>query len=155
MSLLNRDENAPAAWSGNLPVTSRYTFGLAGERFFRTIKDEGRILGTRCPKCDHIYVPATIFCERCMYELKEWVDVGTEGEVFSYTLLYANYDGTPRATPEIVAFVKFGDGGVIHRLGEVDPEKVQIGMMVEAVFKPKSKRNGSILDILYFRPGKG
>ena len=31
MTLLERDPNAPAAWYGNLPVTSRYTYGLAGE----------------------------------------------------------------------------------------------------------------------------
>jgi hypothetical protein len=46
MTLLERDKNAPQAWMGNLPVTSRYTFGLAGEKFFRAIKDDAKILGT-------------------------------------------------------------------------------------------------------------
>ena len=58
MALLERDPRAPAAWHGDLPVTSRYTAGLAGERFFRAIKDEGRILGTLCTECDITYVPA-------------------------------------------------------------------------------------------------
>ena len=51
MTLIEPDKNAPEAWYGNLPVTSRYTFGIAGEKFFRMIKDEGKIMGTRCPKC--------------------------------------------------------------------------------------------------------
>ena len=152
MTLLKRDPKAPAAWLGNLPVTNRYTYGLAGERFFRAIKDDGQILGTHCPQCDWLYVPAVTFCEHCLEETTDWVDVGTSGEVHTFTLLYENYDGSRRETPEVVAFIQLGDGGLVHRLGEVDPEEVEIGMLVEAVFKPKSKRTGSITDIEYFRP---
>lgn len=151
MTLLERDHNAPQAWYGDLPVTSRYTYGLAGERFFRTIKDEGRILGTHCKKCNHTYVPATQFCEKCLAELPDWVDVGTVGELETYTVLYEDYDGTPLKDPEIVVFIRLGDGGVIHRLSEVVPEDIYFGMPVEAVFKPKVERLGSILDIKYFR----
>ena len=152
MTLLERDKNAPQAWFGNLPVTSRYTFGLAGEKFFRAIKDEGKILGTYCPKCDWTYVPGVIFCERCLGKLEEWVDVGTVGEVHTFTFLFENYDGSHRETPEVVALVSFGDGGIVHRLGRVDPEEVEIGMPVEAVFKDEADREGSILDIVYFKP---
>lgn len=154
MSLLERTPGAPQAWQGDFPVSNRYTFGLAGERFFRTIKDEARILGTRCPKCDRVYVPATAFCERCLSPLDEWVEVGNRGEVFSFTLLYVNYDGSPRQDPEIVAFIKLGDGGLVHRLAEITPEEVAIGIPVEAVFKPAAERSGSILDIAHFRPVK-
>jgi len=152
MTLLERDPAAPSAWMGDLPVTNRYTFGIAGERFFRAIKDEGCILGTRCSNCDRTYVPATLFCERCLSSLDEWIDMGTTGEVHTYTLLYENMDGTFRSTPEIIAFVKIGDGGLIHKLGEVDPTEIDFGMQVQAVFKPKPERVGSILDILYFKP---
>jgi uncharacterized OB-fold protein len=137
---------------GNLPVTSRYTFGLAGEKFFRAIKDEGKILGTHCPKCERTYVPGVLFCERCLSELDAWIDVGTTGEVHTFTLLYENYDGSPRETPELVGFVKFGDGGLVHKLGEIEPEAVEIGMRVEAVFKEAAAREGSILDIVHFKP---
>ena len=152
MSILERDKNAPQAWFGNLPVTSRYTFGLAGERFFRAIKDEGKILGANCPKCERTYVPAVLFCERCLSELEEWVDVGIVGEVHTFTLLYINYDGSPRREPEVSAFISFGDGGLIHRLGNIEPEEVKIGMAVKAVFRPPDKREGSILDIIQFDP---
>ena len=152
MTLLKPDPNAPATMAGNLPVTSRYTFGLAGERFFRALKDEGRILGSHCLACDHTYVPATQFCERCMEELEASVDMGTQGEVQTFTWLFVNPDGSRREKPELVAFVQFGDGGLIHRLGEVDPEVVVVGMPVEAVLKPPAERTVSILDIEYFKP---
>lgn len=152
MSLLKSDPNAPQAWEGNLPVTNRYSYGLAGERFFRAIKDEGRILGSYCPKCDITYVPGRVFCERCLGELDEWADAGTLGEVHTFTLLYVDHDGNPLEQPRLVAFIRLGDGGLIHNLGEVEPDEIFIGMPVEAVFKPQAERQGSILDIAYFRP---
>jgi len=152
MTLLVGKHHSIHAWKGNLPVNSRYTYGIAGERFFRTIKDEGRILGSKCNKCQNTYVPATTFCEKCLGELTEWVDVGTVGEVYTFTLLNVAIDGNIHETPEVIAFIKLGDGGLIHRLGELEPQSVLIGMQVQAVFKDNEDRVGSILDIQYFKP---
>ena len=152
MTLLDHDQNAPKAWRGNLPVTSRYTYGIAGEKFFRAMKEDGRILGTYCLKCERTYVPAVLFCERCLSELDNWIDVGTVGIIHTFTLLYENYNGTASDDPDIIALISFGDGGLIHRLGEIEPEDVAIGIPVEAVFKDPADREGSIQDILHFRP---
>ncbi len=152
MTLMKPDPHAPGAWTGDLPVTSRYTFGLAGERFFRYIKDEGKIFGTHCPRCGITYVPARAFCERCLSELDEWVDAGTRGEVHTFTQVWVDIDGSPLEMPRLVAFIKMMDGGLVHLLGEIEPEEIMIGMPVEAVFKPQAERQGSITDIMYFRP---
>jgi hypothetical protein len=152
MSLLEANPNAPRAWLDEMPVSSRYTAGLAGERFLRALKEEGVIYGTRCQSCEITYVPARLFCERCMGELSEWVDMGIQGEVHTFTLVFENLDGGLKDYPEIVAFIRFGDGGLVHRLGAVSLEEVHIGMPVEAVFRPPQEREGSILDIAYFKP---
>jgi uncharacterized OB-fold protein len=150
MSLLEPKRNAPTAWQDEMPVTNRYTFGVAGERFFRAIKDEARILGTRCSTCDRVYVPAAIFCERCLHKTDDWVDVGTEGEIVTFTEMHLDYDGTPLEKPLTIAFIRFGDGGLIHRLEDSDSNQPAIGKVVKAVFKPPSERQGSILDISHF-----
>jgi uncharacterized OB-fold protein len=141
-------------WYDNMPLESQYTVGIAGERFFRALKDQGTILGTVCPECDLTYVPATMYCERCFAELDEWVDVGTRGSVYTFTVLTRTLEDEELEEPEILALVRIGGahGGIIHRLGEVDLEDVEIGMEVEAVLKPQEEREGSILDIQYFRP---
>lgn len=154
MTLLERDSQAPRAWRGTLPVPSRYTFGLGGERFFRSLKDEGVILGSQCKKCNRIYVPGTIFCERCLEETDEWINLGTKGSLYSYTLLFVDYEGNSLDQPEIIGFIRMGDGGLIHRVGEVSIDDIEIGMDLEAVIKPKDEREGSILDIKYFRPSE-
>ncbi len=150
MTLLERDGRAPSTWRDDMQVTNRYTFGLAGERFYRAIKDKEQILGTHCNNCNRTYVPAVSFCERCMNQIDDWVDVGTVGEIITFTSLYVNYDGSRREEPEIIAFIRLGDGGLIHRLESNDQGKVEIGMKAKAVFKPHSEREGSILDIKHF-----
>ena len=142
------------AWRGNIPITSRYTAGIAGERFFREIKDNARIVGTCCPNCDLIYVPAAMFCERCFAQLNEWVEVAKHGVVFTYTVLYRDLDDQPLDPPAILAYVKLegSTGGLVHYLGEIDPDDVYVGLEVEMVFKDAAERVGSILDIEYYRP---
>jgi uncharacterized OB-fold protein len=142
------------AWRGDIPITSRYTAGIAGEKFFREIKDNARIVGTYCENCELVYVPAAMFCERCFAELDEWVEVASQGTVFTYTVLFRDLDDRPLDPPAILAYVKLdgSTGGLVHYLGEIDPEEVYIGLEVEAVFKGAPDREGSILDIEYFRP---
>ena len=144
------------AWRGDLPITSRYSAGIAGERFFRAIKDDAKFLGTRCEACDLVYVPATMFCERCFAELDEWVEVPSTGHVFSYTLLFRDLDDQPLDDPLLLAYVKLDgcDGGLVHYIGETEKNLVYIGMEVEAVFKDSAEREGSILDVAYFRTAR-
>ncbi len=155
MSILEKVDKLhhATAWRGDIPITSRYTAGIAGERFFREIKDHARFLGARCEACGLTYLPPAMFCERCFAQLDDWVEVSSVGTVFTYTVLHLDLDEKPLAEPDILAYVKLdgSDGGLVHRLGEVDPDQVEIGMRVEAVFKPEAEREGSILDIEYFR----
>lgn len=144
------------AIEGDLPFFSIYTVGIGGERFFRALKDEGKILGTHCATCDVMYVPARFYCERCFAHLGDtaWFDAGTMGSVHTFTVMHIGLDGTPLDAPRILAFIEIGDtdGGLVHDLGEVDPDEVYIGMTVEAVLKSMEERTGSITDIQYFKP---
>jgi uncharacterized OB-fold protein len=158
MPLLDRLDHLHRARAveGDLPFHSVYTVGIAGERFLRALKDEGKITGTHCSRCDVMYVPGRLYCERCFMHLDDeaWFDAGTVGSVHTFTVMHIDLDGTPLATPRVLAFVEIGetDGGLVHYLGEVDPDAVFIGMNVEAIFKPPQERTGSITDILHFRP---
>ncbi len=156
MALLEKvDKNIEArAWQGEIPIQGRYTYGLAGEKFFREIMQNGRLLGTRCPECDYTYVPPTLYCERCFAKLDEWVEVGPEGTVQSFTVLLVAPDGSLLEEPDILALIQLdgADSVLVHRLGKVELDELAIGMRVKAVFKPKKQREGSILDIVHFVP---
>ncbi|MFQ6112215.1 MAG: Zn-ribbon domain-containing OB-fold protein [Nitrospinota bacterium] len=142
------------AWYGGFPTYYIYTMGVAGERFFREIKDRGRLLGTKCPKCDYTYLPPRLYCERCFEKLEEWVEVSGEGTVHTYTVAHVDLEGRRLEELEVLAFVRLDgtDGGMVHRLKGVKPEEVSIGLRVKVAFKDRPSRTGSIGDIEGFRP---
>jgi hypothetical protein len=143
-------------WMGHMETDYTYTLGIAGDRFFKEMKEKARIMGAKCKKCDLLYVPPRLFCERCFEKLEDWVEVGREGVVHTYTVAHIDTDGSKLKAPITWAVIKIANahGGLVHKLGEIDPENVEIGMPVEAVFKPKKEREGSMLDIKYFKPLK-
>jgi len=141
-------------WYGEIPMWYRYTYGIAGERFFREILEGERFVGSKCPSCGCVYIPPKIYCEECFVEIEEYVTLPLQGEVYSYTILHEDLDENRMKEPVILAFITFpgAQGGIIHKLGELNPSEIYIGMNVEPVFKERKKRSGSLNDILYFKP---
>jgi hypothetical protein len=140
--------NSELKVEGDFPVHFRYTAGLAGERFLREIKDNGRLVAARCSKCELNYLPPRIYCERCMSKLEDYVTIENIGTVDTFTVCKQDSDGKDLARPATVALVRFpsAHGGLVHMV----KDEVAIGDKVRVVFKEKSKRTGSILDIEYF-----
>ena len=140
-------------WPGKIPMNYVYTAGRAGELFFQKLK-QGKFTGAKCDKCGTVYMPARIFCERCFERIEgNWVNAPNAGVVESFTVSHETYDEKPHK-PTIVALIRLDgtDGALCHWLAKIDPEEVFIGLPVKAVFKPKGKRVGSILDIEHFVP---
>lgn len=145
----------PTFWEGEIPVRYVYTFGHAGERFFRAVKDKGTFLATRCEDCDITYMPPKIYCDRCMEQIDEYFDAGTTGYVETFTISFRDMGGKEKE-PRVLAMIRIDgtDGGLIHYLQDVDWEEITIGMPVKAVFRAKSQRKGGIEDITGFKPVK-
>lgn len=139
-------------WPGEIPLSHVYTMGIAGERFFRELKDSGRFLGTRCAACEHVYLPPSLFCPRCFAALEEWQEVGTQGVVRAITTAHRSVDGSPLKAPETLALIQLdgADDLLAHRIEKA--EGVSIGDRVEAVLKDADERKGGILDVRCFRP---
>jgi len=150
------DSRAIRHWPGDMETDYLYTLGIAGERFFQEIKKNGRIMGAKCKHCGIVYVPPRMYCERCFEKLEEWLNVGNRGTVHTYTGAHIDRNGARLKEPTIYALIKIDgtDGGLVHKLEGIDPAEVKIGMRVEAVFKPREKREGSINDIKHFKPTK-
>jgi uncharacterized OB-fold protein len=109
----------------------------------------GVILGSHCKTCRKVVVPPRTICEWCFRPMDEFVPLNDTGFVNTW-------DVQRIKDPEIPAVINI-DGaspmhGIMHMLGEVDPQEVKIGMRVQAVWKPVNDRQGSINDILYFKP---
>lgn len=142
------------AWRGAIRLEGVYTAGVAGDRWLRALR-EGKIYGTRCPRCRYTYVPARLFCERCLDALGEetWVEVGPQGTLVAWTRVHVGPDGARRTPPQTIGLVRLdgADALLVHELLEEGVEWVS-GMRVKAVFRPPAERQGSIRDLLGFRP---
>jgi uncharacterized OB-fold protein len=131
--------------------------GIAIGQYLSALKD-GNIIGAYCKTCRKTVIPPRTVCEWCYRPMDAFVPLKDTGVVNTFSLCYVTWDVKRIKQPEIPAVINI-DGatalhGIMHKLGEVDPENVKIGMRVEAVWKPVEEREGSITDILYFRPIK-
>jgi Predicted nucleic-acid-binding protein containing a Zn-ribbon len=63
---------------GKWEIEYEYAAGRVLTEFFKKLK-EGKIVGSRCPSCKRVLMPPRAFCERCMVETSELVEVKDEG----------------------------------------------------------------------------
>jgi uncharacterized OB-fold protein len=143
-------------WIGDMEADYIYTSGVAGDRFFKKLRDKGLLSATQCKKCDITYMPPRMYCEICFEELVDWKDLSPSGTIDTFTVASIDIKGKKLDKPEVWAFVKIegSDGGLVHRIEEIDPTEIKTGMKVEAVLRPSTERTGEITDIAWFRPRK-
>lgn len=126
--------------------------GEAIGRYLDGLRD-ARILGRECRVCGRVLVPPRMFCELCFRPTDRWVEVPATGRVNTFSICWVTWDMRPLTVPELPAVIDLdGGGGILHKLGGVDPGDAVVGMAVRAVWKPASERQGSILDIDHWAP---
>ena len=120
-------------------------------RFFKELRDNKKIMGTKCPKCGITYCPPSSDCPKCWVP-NEWVEIGPQGILQAYTIVGIASLWIKVDVPYVLGLIKLdgADTGLMHFIGEVDVDKVKNGMRVEPVFK--EEREGYITDIAYFKP---
>lgn len=132
--------------------------GVAINRYLVELKN-GKIIAKECRQCNRIMLPPRMFCELCFVPSGDWVFVEDTGVINTFSICHVNWDasrikkGEKPHLPAVIEIDGASEGmGIMHRLGEVDPDQIRIGMKVKAVWKPESERTGSITDIKYFKP---
>lgn len=140
-------------------VTLRYRFaaGTHATRFFTALRDEGRILATRC-EAGHSLVPPRPVCGLCNQPTSAWVEVGPTATLAGFTVVYVPFidpmTGAQRPVPYGFGLVRFdgADTNVYHLIDETDPHRLRIGLPLQPVLKEPEEREGSLADIRCFRP---
>jgi uncharacterized OB-fold protein len=129
-----------------------YTAGIVRSKFLTEIRDNRKIVGTKCHHCEMVWVPARSTCIKCFSILKDFVEVSDIGTITTYSVINCSQPFYNAKPPFVFGIIEL-DGastGLVHLIGEIDLEDLSTGMKVQAVFK--EKRIGSILDIEYFKP---
>lgn len=132
-----------------MDVNYKYSYGQQS-RFFRELRDNKKIYGTKCPRCGKVYCPPRAHCSLC-YEPAEWVPLEGTGVITACTVQYYTTSAFIKKLPFICAYVKLdGTDFIMMTNMEVeDVSKIKIGTRVKAYFR--DERHGTITDV-YFRP---
>jgi uncharacterized OB-fold protein len=137
---------------GGLNLVFHYAYGEQYRRFILNMRDNKKIMGVRCSRCRAVLLPPRPYCGFCFEPADQWVELPDVGTVVTYTVVHQPSTGMAEQPAAIYAFIRL-DGADVHLphlLGEVEPDDLQVGMRVGAVWA--EDREGALLDIKYFRP---
>jgi uncharacterized OB-fold protein len=148
-----KDEVEEIVYPGKISVPYSWTVGSTLSKWYVLMRDNGEIWGNVCPECGTVYVPPKTKCISCYKDMNDWVKLPGTGTVETFTVV--NYEEPalqPKSPPIIYGVVKMdgADTGIVHLIDEIEPEKVMVGMRVEAVMA--DERTAAITDIKYFKP---
>jgi len=114
------------------------------------------IEGTRCKKCEAIFLGERDTCASCGARGEmETLKLSDKGTLYVYSIVHRSFPGIE--VPYVSAVVDLEGGGTIKgNLINIDPEpeKIEMGMPVELVFKkaPRKDAEGNEYLTYYFQP---
>ena len=138
---------------GSLSLPVQAFAGRVGSKFIISLRDQKKILGVKCPKCDRVYCPPREYCEKDLTKLDEnWVELSDVGVITNFTIVNYNDRHLPRKAPYCLAMIKVdgADTPFAHVVEGVEVEQVKIGMRVKAVYAKET--TNTIRDIDHFEP---
>ena len=96
-------------------------------QFFKNLK-EGRLTTTKCKKCGKLLWPPRIFCPECLSDKLEWINLGTEGQLYGFTEVRLGAPlGFVQDAPFCVGIVKIGGLLISARIDDATYEDLKIG----------------------------
>ncbi len=114
----------------------------------------GTLIGFRCRECEvTVFGPAT-FCQACTsFELEE-ADLGSEGTLYSYTIVRIPPAGWPGEVPYILGQVELPSGPqVLAEVIDCDQSDLTIGMPVRLAVRAVPAQEGGPDKLVYkWRP---
>jgi len=139
--------DAPLEIPDIMDITYKYTYGGIS-RFFREIRDNKQLYGTRCTRCGKVWLPPRSNCNEC-YAPTEWVKLGDGAEIVTYTIVYYATSAFYGKTPYVCAFVKVdgADTLIMQNVFLKDVKNAKVGMRLKVQFK--EDRNGDMGDFWF------
>jgi len=96
-------------------------------QFFNNLK-EGRLTTTKCMKCTQLLWPPRIVCPNCFSNEFEWIDLGSEGELYAFTEVRIGAPlGLVQDAPFCVGIVKIGGLLISSRIDNAKYDQLKIG----------------------------
>ena len=131
-----------------------YTPGRTQSKFLRGVA-EGRVLGSKCPSCEKVYVPGRGVCSMCgELFLDEPVEVAHTGTLVTYAVTNVPSKNIDLELPYVNAEVLLdgADTTSMFLMRGVKPHEVRLGMRVRLHWKPEDQWEITMANIEYVEP---
>jgi hypothetical protein len=139
-------------------VPYRFAAGRYMTRFLTELRENGKFVGIRCPSCRRVQMPPRQVCAVCDVPNQDWVELGRQGVLTGYTIMYLPLTdpttGKPHEPPFVYGSVRLdGSDSVLDHFIDIEPspDKIRVGMRLEAVLRPRADRTGDLADIRCFK----
>ena len=132
-------------------IVINYKYSLGGQsKFFIELKNNKKILGTKCKKCGKVWMPPRINCSDC-YEDTEWIELKQSGEILVSTIVWFTTSAFIKNVPYAIGFIKLDGVDTAFNQGifseNLIPSKIKKGRRVKAVFA--KSREGKMTDFFF------
>ncbi len=118
----------------NMPITKT-------SKFWEGLK-EGKIYGTKCAKCGKLSFPPVADCGECLSSEVEWVALGNEAEIETFTHVAVRPPSFCEYKPYAVAIGRLKEGvKVLAWLTGFSLSQVKVGMKVKLTAKVSPEGN--------------
>lgn len=138
-----------------VPAAMNYDYspGLAQTRFLRGLQEK-KLLGERCPTSGEVYIPPRGVSPTSGLPTTEQVEVGPKATITSFCVVHIGFGVNAPPTPFVSALF-LPDGAAVSlygTVGEIEYDKVRIGMRVEPVWVDDDQLTTSMENIKHWRP---
>lgn len=96
---------------------------------------QGKVMGTKCKKCQKKYFPPRMDCPYCFTSDIEWFEIKGKGKLLTFTQVQYGPLGFEADAPYVLGIVQFPEGvNVLSRVSkQIDPASIKIGMELRVV----------------------
>jgi uncharacterized OB-fold protein len=126
-------------FAGRIELPYKLTTGRAAATFLAELANK-KVVGSRCPKCGDVTVPAQDFCAVCRETQEDFVEVAPSGVLRGFTETESGLLGLIRLDGTNADFV--------HKLLDTELGELEIGQRLSAQWAEEAE--GTVLDIAGF-----
>ncbi len=123
-------------------LTLRFDIPISRTREFWGSLKEGRFVTTKCTVCGNVSFPPQADCPKCMSDQFEWVDLGRDAKLVTYTYVQITPASFVENEPYIIAIGQLPNGlKVLAWLEGTTIEKARPGMKLRIEARRPSEAN--------------
>ncbi|MFX0092334.1 MAG: Zn-ribbon domain-containing OB-fold protein [Candidatus Hodarchaeota archaeon] len=108
--------------------------------YWRRIKANYRLMGTKCEHDDKVFFPPRAICPACREKISAEVELSGKGKILSHTTIHVAAKGFENQVPYAMAIIELEEGvRLTSAITGIHPQDVYSGMPVKATFRRLSQ----------------